>query len=54
MAGEILGHRASGGKAQGRMAREYYIRHTLEQQRAALDKALEDILPPSPPEESSV
>jgi hypothetical protein len=58
MAGELLGHRASGG-LQGRIAREHYIRHTLEEQRAALDKALEDILgtvkpsgdilPPTPP-----
>jgi integrase len=47
----ILGHKGGGGKAQGKMDREHYIRPRLDELLAAMDKALEPILrdlkPPS-------
>jgi integrase len=46
LASEILRHRDT---SPGRVAREHYIRHTIEEQREALDRALAGILPEPPP-----
>jgi len=54
MASKILRHKIS-DRVPGSVAREFYIKPTLEEQRRALDKALAGILPdppPPPPEDS--